>query len=541
MLELMLSLNRPHSSKLRRLRQNFGAQDPDFLMFGPPGNNTAAFDSYGHKVVITPLYQSSISQLHIETQRIDRQSIMDSITTRLPPELIIIICGHLASESTKSLISLCRTSKRLYEIAYPIIYSDVRVKSTYGPNSALLKFSSRVQRYRLLVHSLDIRFSRGHLSAYLTGVPSASRNLDPTMTLLPGLLNLTTFIVQLEHHEKRNTRLPDAVVAGLLKKLPLSVRNLEVVTEGLEQLGYDERRALDPTCHCNEIAKLLPQLHHLRLRKGYLCDGMFKRLESATKEKRLGVHVPPYSLQSITIRLDMEPKWVDEPVNAALCNIREAGTSPMLLAEPLREAYEAGLLPDLKRALVISRFGRSNNLCTARKTDHSGFAVYDVINNCHTLIPVMTVETEPHVPPNITHETLGKWGDLFLVRDEEGLDRFATFAEISSELEANKTFRQLINTSPQRLAEKFNLANFRDRSMTELPKGTRMGLWIREAATGQCLLEALRVEGLGLPARNLPETLPHGWKYGPDNKKGERQIQRDWAVQMNSLFNQTAN
>lgn len=450
---------------------------------------------------------------------------MNSITARLPAELIILICQHLAAESSASLLQLCLTSKGFYEIAYPIIYNDVRVKSHYGPKSALLCFSSRVHRYHRNVQSLDIRFTKGHMSALLTGAPSAFSNLDPTTALLPNLTNLKTFIVQLEHHEKRNTRLPDGVISGLLRKLPKSVRNLEVVTDGLDKITYDERRRVLSNCYCEDIAGLLPQLQHLRMRKGYFCANAFKTLKVATEQKLEGQNIQPWLLQSITIRLDMEPEWVGEPVSASYCTIRGAATSASVIAAPLRKAVEAGLLPDLKQAIIVSRFGRSNNLCTAKKTEHSGFAIHDVIQNCHTLIPVLAVETDMRIHVGTGHEAMSKWDDLFLVRDVEGLDRFASFPVLSRLLEGNRTFRQMINMSNSPVFE-LALSDLDGREDVSLPQDVRMSLWIRESQTGRCLLTAKRLQGLGILPEVLSEYLPTGWSYGRNNKKGERQIVR---------------
>ena len=232
----------------------------------------------------------------------------------------------------------------------------------------------------------------------------------------------------------------------------------------------------------------------------------------------------PWPLRSITIRLDMEPKHSEEPVSSSHCMNREGAIAPHILALPIRKAYEAGLLPELEQARIITRVGSSPHLHTARGTKHSGFAVYDMVHNRHIIIPVLAIETEFTTHSPSEYGALGKWRDLFLIRDEDGIDRYASWHLLMHFLEGNGTFR---DTIAGRTPTDTDLSDLPGRSLVNLPKNVRVALWIREAKTGQPLLMARRMNGLHMTPANIAEIIPGGWKYGSTNKKGERQIVRD--------------
>jgi hypothetical protein len=363
------------------------------------------------------------------------------------------------------------------------------------------------------------------MSAFLTGVPSAYSNLKPTALMLPQLNHLRTFSLHLAHHEKRNTILPDSAISILLRSLPPSVRNLEVDTEGVNKVGFDQERRWPADCFCEDIAILLPQLHHVHLRKGYLCSQVFKTLADSTSRKMNGEQVQTWPLRSLTIRLDMDSRWLESPENASYCTHRTAATAPSDLSTPLREANSKGLLPDLKSAIIISKFGERLNLTTARRSTHSGFAVHNIVRDCTTLIPVMAVEEDSETSFVRSHDAMNKAGDLFLMRDLDGLDRFATYPHLSKMFEGPTHFRELIKMRETPLYE-LDLTQLDLREEVKLPEKVRMSLWAREAKTGQCLLCAKEVQGLGMPPVGMDEYLPPGWTYGINNKKGERQIVR---------------
>ena len=455
---------------------------------------------------------------------------MDLLSSKLPDELILAICEKLAAESTKSLVRLCQTSKRFYRLAHPFIYTDVRLKSHYGPESALLRFASIAQQSRRSVKSLDIRFTRGHMSAFKIGLPSATTNLGTTLALLPGLHRLTTIILQLDHNERRNTLLPDSVVASFLNALPGSVKNLEIVTEGLDKLGWQEAASTPVSCHCTSISKLLPKLHHLRVRKGYLCSNMCDSIQAAINTKLAGDDTTPWPLRSLAIRLDMEGRYIsghaiipEEPVSTSYCSNPQAMTSASILAAPFREAIEAGLLSELQFAKITSRMGNTASLCSARGTKHSGFATYDIVGGHHMLLPVLAVEV--NLRNDTQRDTESQFGDLYLVRDEDGIDHFGSWAELMGTFEYKQDFRDRVR-GHAREHESHDISGLPSRNEFALPKDLRMGFWLREKKIGQILLTARRIDGLGALPPFVEELLPSGWKYGANNKKREATVER---------------
>ncbi|KIW05365.1 uncharacterized protein PV09_03881 [Verruconis gallopava] len=434
---------------------------------------------------------------------------MPGLTERLPAEIVLLICEHLAADSTHSLLQLCLTSKALYELTYPILYQDVRLKSHYGPHSSLLRFSRHASSHENDLQSIDIRFTRGHMSAFLTGIPSAFTNLQPTAALLPKLTQLRTFILRLEHHDKRNARLPDKATSLLLKSLPESVRNLELDTEGSDQLTWQEQRWAPEECFCDALAGVLPQLHHIRLRKGYLCSNIFKGIKDAIASTTESKGQQAWPLRSLTIRLDLEREWMEAPAHSASCQRRAVSIEASSLANPVREGIEAGLFPALEHAVIISRFGDIENLRTAKGTRHSGFAIHNVVKNSTTLIPVLAVEIDCKLPLGRNHEASSKFADVFLVRDLDGVDRFASYSELASALERNRPFRDVIG-SPTAQPYEFDFSCLDLREQATLPSNMRMSIWDREAKVGQILLSAKELQGLITSPRWLNEFRPPG-------------------------------
>lgn len=146
----------------------------------------------------------------------------------------------------------------------------------------------------------------------------------------------------------------------------------------------------------------------------------------------------------------------------------------------------------LSALLFFLGSAKINIFALANGNDHSGFAIYDIIRNRTSLIPVIAYEAVP--PRNEPCRWYVPGGEAMIMRDFEGNDCFSLYPLISAALEGPLDFRRITKTSiipPYR----FEAPVWEGRKV-ELHGLPKVMLWKQEEQAGEILLRARKISGL---------------------------------------------
>lgn len=225
-----------------------------------------------------------------------------------------------------SIISCLLCCTRWREIALPLLYRDVVLR-----NQDFAPFTQRCLSQPLpknnpdvlkLVRSLTVSLDAKTLVATPEGIPLTQTEeeehakihelllpLERLPAALTQMTNLATFSLSIDL--RGQYKLNGDTIGRLLQSLPESCVNLEL---NLDRYYNTLGTGLNHVCQ--EIARCLPRLHHLRLHIGTFCPDMLGRgfSRSGFIKDEAQFHAPTYpSLRTLIINCDL---WGD----ALTCN-----------------------------------------------------------------------------------------------------------------------------------------------------------------------------------------------------------------------------
>ncbi|KAK4101984.1 hypothetical protein N658DRAFT_43065 [Parathielavia hyrcaniae] len=207
---------------------------------------------------------------------------------QLPPELLLLVLGHLGSAFFAQDLRRLTVCKRWYDLAWRVFARELRLTekslSTFTDDDAALR---RCQPYIATVQLLVEDLSSSPMVA-----PAAPRHPPP---MLEGDGWLSRWQFQAAVDEWRSQfRASVSKLATTLRRSP-ALRSLEfksrnLTTEPLQDRRYEERSSPHLCC---EISTLLPSLRQLRCRMGTICEHLLEPPPAGT----------PLALEEVIVNL----------------------------------------------------------------------------------------------------------------------------------------------------------------------------------------------------------------------------------------------
>ncbi|KAF2641812.1 hypothetical protein P280DRAFT_516838 [Massarina eburnea CBS 473.64] len=277
--------------------------------------------------------------------------------TDLPNETLFAIANLLSSPEALSALSL--TCKRLSRTARETLYAHICLSWKLNKMSQMAKFIAANHKNDM-VKAIRLAPQKGPLNAFKVGMKNAFNQVDDLCACFSTLPNLKTFSISLEGEVDRWCLLPPRVLSDILKALPPSVVNLELDTEGIDNI-WENKPKHDDTVHlCHAISDLVPRLETLHLRLSCMCTELFRSLAVVD-----GIRLTS-NLRLAAIHLDFPEEKCSKlgvPKRVCDCSARAnvhrghydpGSLVPNTLFAQLLNYQSLGAFPDLQRFLVIA-------------------------------------------------------------------------------------------------------------------------------------------------------------------------------------------
>ncbi|CEN59404.1 hypothetical protein ASPCAL01854 [Aspergillus calidoustus] len=262
----------------------------------------------------------------------------------LPDELIALIFENCLNDRTHNPSSWLLTSRRLYHIAISILYRHISVQLPNVPK--LLQPADGMKS-----GFTDCTFHR--TESITIHVPFAQSFDKPRAwsEVPPGNKHPDQY--DAIHDIARPVRLSQNSVADILSTLPRTVTSLELSALVI-QPPWDRYRRQGSSKICNELRKLIRQLHHLRLRVPGLCENQLSRFDDRTSGK-------PFPLRSAVFMLSMPRyQWDVRDSTARIENLRirrfhseDREKRRISLSADARALCTSGRFPHLNKFIVL--------------------------------------------------------------------------------------------------------------------------------------------------------------------------------------------
>ncbi|KAF2874187.1 hypothetical protein BDV95DRAFT_325322 [Massariosphaeria phaeospora] len=274
----------------------------------------------------------------------------------LPHEILLDVFEIVRDTDFESFLSIPLTCSRFFHVAQPLLYRHISFSLDWDFPYSLPKFATPLAN-KEWVRSISVkgfRYNRRRTCSMLVAGPIIEYDYESVYRLLSSLDRLETFSLQLDHdQEYRSDLFPTAVLQRLLQRLPKSVVNLELDTNGCDDMW--EHGHICPT-----IREILPQLEVLRLRVSQLCDDLVGRspkddsgqLSCVYPRLRIAV-VPLYFSFRELDRFEESDEHILECARPHASESDEHQLDPTIFANRLRNIYTAARFPRLQYFLLL--------------------------------------------------------------------------------------------------------------------------------------------------------------------------------------------
>lgn len=362
----------------------------------------------------------------------------------LPEELLLRITDAVWEMHLPTLCRWLRSCKTFHRIGKDLLYKQVCITSRVWPTlSTPLSMLMERKPAKELLQTLR-----------LTNISTLTHLRDIDMgyivAFLSKLTQLKTFCINMRADRPVRLNVNDIyqVIRLLLRSLPGTVVNLEVVTHGVQDQYIQEHI-------CDDLGDLLPQLETLRLSIPRLCTEFTHRLQGRVdgneheplisrmrfaiihlKQDHQEVHFHVRSHQPSTLGCASRFGFNNELYKRCTLNASH-------LARMLSELQSRGRFPHLQHFAVINSHNPMK--VPLRPGEDAYWKVRDLINDTTTTIPILAFETEETVKSRIGIQPNWERGEgLYFFRDIEGNDLCARSAQVAEYLEST-TWNQLPN------------------------------------------------------------------------------------------------
>ncbi|KAF2266527.1 hypothetical protein CC78DRAFT_578237 [Lojkania enalia] len=361
--------------------------------------------------------------------------------TDLPNELLITICQILLPTDHKALQALFLVCRALGNSASTVLSEHLCLPWKLNLDCGLVKYISQTSSPET-IRSLRILPKKALMNAFSIRMGAAYAHLNPLCSFLSSLPRLRTFCINLSGQNSHNRMFPGQAIDRILKDLPDSVVNLELDTEGAEGLQLQS----DIQCAhiCVSISKLLLRLESLRLRTFSMCPDLFAVLQRPESTSQLQVAV-------IKLQLLQDSRYCSTTVSHCRGSMRLSNGEPFTgdlnpnklqpdeLFNPLLHLGVAAKFPRLRRFLVLSQHGdgivRIREVSTRTIMDFPFKRAHHCPLENHMVTRMLDLNYEA-----------GN-GQMFMIRDRDGLDYYGTHAEMEAALEASLAWEEMSNCS----------------------------------------------------------------------------------------------
>lgn len=171
-----------------------------------------------------------------------------------------------AGSGNNDILACLQVNKTWYRITSPIFYRHIVLdNSRLIPfyNSFRLDFGPQVQTLTLLISSEGRHLVDGNPKPH----PELEAKLRHTIQFLNRLDNLASFSLSLKG--RGEILLEQATVIDIIDALPARCTNLELDTQ-----GQDQEDGKDSAHLCDSLRRLMPRMHHVRIRISSICPAL---------------------------------------------------------------------------------------------------------------------------------------------------------------------------------------------------------------------------------------------------------------------------